>query len=159
MAIIPTDPRKAYLGGPGSQLGDSAVCNKYATQGTPKPGYLAELALDTDIKWQAHGTADNVIFAAIYVENAAGNNGLEDAYADDDLAYVRHLVPGDVFYGVVPSAQDIDECEYLRSNGDGKFKTATGALTAGANVARFMSLDDTGGAVVADTRIRIMFIG
>jgi hypothetical protein len=84
------------------------------------------------------------------------NKGLTDNYAAADLVAAGFLAPGSVFYGLIPSGQDIANGALLQSNGDGKLKAAT-ATTQDAGLGKFQSLDNPG-SVTADTRLRVQVI-
>jgi hypothetical protein len=85
------------------------------------------------------------------------NKGVDEVYAIGDLVKFAFLVPGTTFWGIIPSGQDIQFCELLGPNGDGRLKSAS-PTTAAGGVARFQSLDEPG-AVVANTRCRAQFLG
>ena len=121
------------------------------------PGYLIELHSDSGtLSWRKNASATNQATMAIALDDPARNKGIDDDYADGDKVRAAFLRPGAVFYGEIPSGQDIAVGDYLQSNGNGQLKEAT-AATATANVARFQSLDAPG-AVAADTRLRVVVI-
>jgi hypothetical protein len=151
MALTRKNPRTVHLGGP------MVLSNEHVASAAITPGYLVELHSDSGtLKARANASATNQPTLAVALNQPEQNEGIDDAYAAGDLVKMGFLAPGSVFYGVIPSGQDIAVGDYLQSNGDGKLKEAT-AVTATANVARFQSLDAPG-AVTADTRLRVQVI-
>jgi hypothetical protein len=151
MAITKKVPNTIHLAGPMTKV-DEQVAGVAIT-----PGYLVEMYDDSDVlKWRPNASATEQATMAVALERVELNDTIDTAYAVGDAVKVGFLAPGSVFYGLIPSGQDIAVGELLQSNGDGLLKTAT-ATTATANVARFQSLDDTG-AVTANTRLRVQVI-
>lgn len=146
MAIEQRDPNTIFLG---ACMEDLTVIADVLVKGTPTPGMIAQRVNDSDVmKWQAHASADAVVQTAVFLEQIELNLGVDDAYEDGNKCKVGILKPGDVFWGLIPSGQDISFGEILQSNGDGKLKTH------GSGYGRFVSLDNPG-AVTEDTRIRV----
>lgn len=151
MAITRQTPNAIHLGGP-FVLVDDLVAGVAIT-----PGMIVETYDDSGVnKWRPHASADEQPSIAVAINAAWLNKAITDDYAIGDLTAVHFLQPGSTFWAIIPSGQDISNAELLQSNGDGKLKAA-GASTAGANVARFQSLDNPG-SVNADTRIRAQVI-
>jgi hypothetical protein len=144
MALTQRNPNTVYLGGPITRVNDKVAIEAIT------PGMLLELHDDSGVaKWGVHDAADDPVPLVVALDKLIMNEGIDDAYAAGDLVEAGVLGPGSAFYGIIPSGQDIDVAERLQSNGDGKLKTA------GSGDVRFVSLDDSGGAVTADTRIRV----
>ena len=151
MAITQGTPRVVHLAGPKTEVNDlrsSAIIT---------PGYLVEMHDDSDeLKWRSNASATEQVAIAVALDQPELNKGVDDTYAAGDLVRAAFLAPGSVFWGLIPSGQDISFAELLQSNGDGLLKTA-GTTTAAANTAKFQSLDAPGSVVVA-TRIRVQVI-
>lgn len=159
MAISLTNPNAIHLAGPLTIAAgdDSDGLGTNVASAAITPGYLVEAhASGGDLKWRPHASATEQVSIAVALNQPELNKGIDDAYAAGDLVKVGWLAPGSVFYGVIPSGQDIAVGDFLQSNGNGKLKEAT-ATTAAANVAKFQSLDAPG-SVTADTRVRVQVI-
>lgn len=118
------------------------------------PGMQVELVKDADgaQKWKKQVNAADVQSAFIALEMVS--LGVDYAYNTDDIMNVGRFQGGSVFWGFIPSGQDIALREPLQSEGGtGMFKSAT-ANTAAANVAHFRAHEEKG-AVLATTRIAI----
>ena len=133
-------------------LDDTLACSEAVT-----PGMLVEMASDSGtLKWKKNAAAADVQIKCVALNAPYLNDGIETDYATDDRIPVAFLRPGCVFYGIIPSGQDIAVGDDLQSNGDGKMKEAT-ADTAAASVAHFQSLDAPG-SVTVDTRLRVVVV-
>lgn len=151
MAITRKTPTLVLLH---SVLDNPIITDDLAASAAISYGYLIERHSDSGVlKWKANASATNQVEMAVALDEPELNQGLSGAYAAGDLVKAWHLQVGDVFYGVIPSGQDIAIGDLLQSNGDGKMKEAT-AATADANVARFRALSAPG-AVTADTRVKV----
>lgn len=118
------------------------------------PGMLVELVADgTESKVRPNASATEIPEMAVALNQSMLNRGVDDAYPVGDLVEVWKLQVGDVFWGIVPSGQDIAINDLLQSNGDGKLKEAT-ASTADANLGRFRA-KSAPGVVTADTRVKV----
>jgi hypothetical protein len=119
------------------------------------PGHQVESYRDTDgaQKWRKQLTATDMQSCFIALEMVS--LGVDKPYMKDDMMNVGRFQPGSIFWGFIPSGQDIAVSEHLQSNGGstGMFKAAT-AETAAANVARFRAHEEIG-AVLAATRCAI----
>jgi hypothetical protein len=149
------NPNTIYLGGgaPGGEGGITYV-NDIPAGVEIIPGMLIETYKDGDaVKWRPCSSATNVLTPAIAVENLMMNKGVDDPYAIQDLVLAGILRHGSMWWGLLPSGQDIANQDLLQSNGDGRLKEATSAA-AGDGVARFKSHDNIG-AITADTRCRV----
>lgn len=150
MALTLRDPNTIYLGG-GMQGGDGGITyeNRYNAVETITPGMLVEIHDDSGVPgWGVHDSADEPVHVAVALEQIELNQGVDDTYAAGDRCKVGILRSGSMFWGIIPSGQDIAIGARLQSNGDGKLKAA------GSGDVRFVSHTDSG-AVTADTRIRV----
>lgn len=151
MAITKRNPNTIHLAGPCS------IINHHIFGVAATPGMIVELYNDTTAKWRPNASATEIQAVFVALEQDELNLGIDDAYAAGDLGKVGALQRGSEFLGIVPSGQNIAVAGLLQSNGDGKLKAAT-ATTEAAGLGRFQAIDGTGGAVTADTRIRIRVI-
>lgn len=147
-------PNTIYLGGgdgPAGQFGYTPVVDMLVL-GTPLPGYLAEVRVDSGVrKWAVHsaGGADaDVLPVAFFLEQTEMGLGTEDAYKTNSLCTVAEAHPGSIWWIMVATGQNIALNGILQSNGDGLFK----AVGTGKGILR--ALESTGGATAAPTRIR-----
>lgn len=119
------------------------------------PGMQVESFRDTDgaQKWRKQATDVNMQSAFIALEMVS--LGVDYPYMKDDIMNVGRFQGGSIFWGFIPSGQDIALSEHLQSNGGGTgtFKTAA-AETAAGNVAHFRAHEEIG-AVLTRTRIAI----
>lgn len=144
MAITPKAPNTIWLAGPGTEI------NEYAAIESLTPGTVLEYHNDSGtLKFGVHDSADDPCEPIVALNFPELNKGIDDPYAAGDLVKAVHLQPGAVFYGLIPSGQNISPGDRLQSNGDGKLKAL------GSGVARFIALETSGGAVTVDTRIRV----
>lgn len=152
MAIVNFAPNTIYLGGgegPGGQNGYTLV-NDVAASGSITPGMLVEYYNDGGtLTWKVHSSADTDVQRAFALEALYLGRGIDDAYVDGDNIQVGLMHHGATVYAIIPSGQDISPAALLQSNGDGKLKADAG----GTAIAR--ALESSGGAVTADTRIRV----
>ena len=159
MSIAKRNPNTILLHGPAikwdANQGDAV--GTYLASAAITPGWLIEIHDNSSVAaWRPHGTASEQVSTAVALDRPENNDTIDTDFAIGDTVPAAWLSPGAVFYGVIPSGQDISPGELLQSNGDGKLKVAS-ASTATANVAKFQSLDLTG-AVTADTRLRVVVI-
>lgn len=152
MAISQREPNTILLGG-GMNAADGAATyiNDLVAVETLTPGMILELHDDNGVPaWGVHDTADDPVEPVVALEKGLFlNKGVDDTYADGELVIAAALKPGSMFWGIVPSGQDINVGARLQSNGDGKLKAAaTGHV-------KFVSHTDTGGAVTEDTRVKV----
>jgi hypothetical protein len=149
---IPTiNPPNTILlgGGEGAADGAATFVNDIVAIEAITPGMLLRRHDDSGTaKWGVHDSADAAISPTVALEQVFLNQGIDDPYAIGDLVLAAILKTGSVFYGIIPSGQNISIGENLQSNGDGKLKAAASGSV------RFMSLDGPG-AVTEDTRIRV----
>lgn len=136
--------------------GEYIIEPAYTCGATPiTPGMVVETFDDNGItKWRPHSTADGIQSRAVAVEQMG--RGVDETYAADDLVIVHIYHTGGMFWGLLPSGQDIATAQGLQSNGDGMLKAST-ATTAAANVVPYKSKEDTG-AVTETTRIWVEVI-
>jgi len=153
MPVTKNNPNTIHLAGPCYISSDDETNCSVAS----KPGMLAEMVDSSGVnKWKPNASATEIPTLAVFLNSPESNIGIDTDYAIGATPKVGWLVPGSVFYGIVVSGENIDNCEKLQSNGDGKLKSAT-ATTADAMLARFQALDDLG-LVAADTRCRVQVI-
>lgn len=151
MTITRYDPDTIMLH---SVLDNPVIENDKIASEAITPGMLVELVADgTESKVRKNASATNQVEMAVALNQSMLNRGVDDAYPAGDLVEVWKLQVGDMFWGIVPSGQDIAINDLLQSNGDGKLKEATSAA-AGDNVARFKA-KSAPGAVTADTRVKV----
>jgi len=148
MSITRQNPRTVML----ACKGDPLIVDDLVASEAITPGMLIETHLDSsDQKWRKNASATIVTEMAVALNRSMLNKGIDDAYAAADLVEAWKLRTGDVFYGILPSGQDIVLGDYLQSNGDGKLKEAADG-DATDNVALFKALSSPG-SVTADTRV------
>lgn len=117
------------------------------------PGQLVEQFSDGGVmKWRKNSSATNVTELAVALNQPERNDGVDTAYAAGDLVQVWKPDNGDIFWGLIPSGQDISIGDSLQSNGDGYLKEAT-SVAASANVALFKA-QSAPGAVTVLTRVK-----
>jgi hypothetical protein len=141
---------KVHIAGDVERIGDFP-----AGEDNILPGHQVESFRDTDgaQKWRKQATDSAMQSAFIALEMV--NFGPDKPYMKDDNMIVARFQPGSIFWGFIPSGQDIAVSEHLQSNGGGTgmFKAAS-AETAAANVAKFRAHEEKG-LVLATTRIAI----
>lgn len=121
------------------------------------PGMLAEMYDNSGVNaYRPHASADEAFTLAVFLSSPESNLGIDSVIAVGETPKVGFMYPGCIFYGIVPSGQNISNAEFLQSNGDGKLK-ASAATTAAGGRARLQSLDNLG-LVAADTRCRVQVI-
>lgn len=147
MAVTKNRPNTIHLGGP------ITIINHVVAIEAITPGMLLEYHNDSDtLKWGVHDSADEHVQTTVALEQDFMNLGVDDAYAAGDLVVAGALTAGSTFWGIIPSGQNISPAALLQSNGDGKLKAdSTGE-------GRFRALESSGGAVTADTRLRVEVI-
>lgn len=151
MAITKLNPNTILL------AGTPRIVDEYPASAAITPGELVELHNSGgELKWRPHASADEAITLAVALERSELNDTIATAYASGDAVKVAFLQPGDVFYGLLPSGQDINRAGLMQSNGDGQLKTAS-ATTASGGVARFQALDNIG-PITEQTRVRTQVI-
>ena len=153
MAITQRDPNTIHLAGP------MTAVEEYVASAAIKPGMLVELHDDSGtIKVRPNASATEFQAKTVALEILSLNKSIDSAtyYAAGDMVRVGYMGCGSVFYGLIPSGQEISNCELLKSNADGKLQTA-GTTTAAANLGIMQSLSAPG-SVTEDTRLRVQFI-
>lgn len=152
MALALRDPNTIYLGGGQTVGGEAGMTrvNEYVAIEAITPGMLLEYHNDSGtLKWGVHDSADAAVSPVFALEQLFLNKGVDDAYAAGDLVEAGIMHTGSKVWAIIPSGQNIAPGALLQSNGDGKLK----ALATG--VGKFVALESSGGAVTADTRLRI----
>lgn len=141
---------KIHIAGEMEKIGDFP-----AGEDNILPGHQVESFKDTDgaQKWRKQATDSAMQSAFIALEMV--NLGVDKPYMKDDIMNVGRFHGGSIFWGFIPSGQDIALSEHLQSNGGGTgvFKVAS-AETAAANVAKFRAHEEKG-LVLTTTRIAI----
>lgn len=134
-----------------------AITNDMGAGVAIKPGMLIETyPVSGAAMWRPSSNATNTPTMCVAIEQSEMNLGIDDLYSANDLVKAWWLDAGAVFYGIVPSGQNIAVGDSLQSNGDGKLKEAS-SLAASGGVVKFQSLDSPG-LVNVDTRIRVQVI-
>lgn len=111
------------------------------------PGMLVELHNDSGaLKWGVHDSANEPAGGLVALDEIALNHGIDTAYSAGDRVKVGCFYPGDMFYGLIPSGQNITQGALLQSNGNGTLK----AFSTGPG--GFMAASTTG-AVTENTRL------
>lgn len=147
------NPRTVHLAGPLVELDDF----DHEASATIKPGHVIEMHDSSGVtKWRPHDTSTEIVTLAVALDRPELNKGLSDNYSSGDVVKAGFLAPGSVFYGLIPSGQNISNGEFLQSNGDGTLVTAS-ATTQDAALAKFQSLDNPG-SVSSETRLRVQVI-
>ena len=149
MAITMKTPTQIYLGGPGYQLIDDLAASAAVT-----PGYLIERHNDSGVlKWRAHATAGGAGAAAFALDRSEVNKGITDAYAAGDIVKAAIAAPGDVFYAILPSGQNITQGALLESAGNGTLRV----LNSGEAIAQALeTVNNSAGPSTARIRVEAL---
>ena len=151
MAITQTNPQTIHISGP------MEPSYRYVCSEAIEPGMAVELHDDSGtLSWRIRSSATEVVTPFIALESVSSNTGIETDYALGDTVRVGAFSPGSVFYGAIPSGQNISLAEHLNADTTGRFVTAAD-VTATAGLAKFQSLDAPG-SVTAQTRLRIIVL-
>lgn len=136
IAIHPSQPRP-----------DDIRADRAAVE-TITPGMLIELHNDATygLCYGVQDSANEPSAKCVALDQIEMNKTIDETYAAGDLVKAWYMKAGDIFFGIIPSGQNITQGALLQSNGDGKLKAW--ASGAGGYVAA-----SSPGAVVADTRI------
>ncbi len=141
MSITRFNPNTIFLGG-----GKTIVADLAASEAIT-PGALVERFNSNGvIRWR-NATADVDGPAAVALNHAMANKGVDDAYAAGDLVEVALLHKGGAAWMMIASGQNVTAGTLLGSAGSGTLKT-------GATVARFTALENQANVTVL-TRIRV----
>lgn len=150
MSITKNNPNTIHLAGP------KVLVNEYAAGVAITPGMLVELYSDGGtLKVRPNASATEIQALSVAIEQSWQNKGVDDAYAVGDLVAFNYLAPGSVFWGLIPSGQNIAVGGLLQSNGNGMLKAAT-ATTQDAGLGHFQALEAVN--ATATTRIRVQVI-
>lgn len=146
MALTRRVPHQIMVSPP--ELPADRIRNTMPAMEAITPGMLIEAHDDATygLSWGVHDSADQPAARCVALDFKENNLGIDDAYAVGDLVKAGYLYPGDRFYGLIPSGQNITQGALLQSNGDGKLK----AFSAGPG--GFVAVSSPG-AVTADTRL------
>lgn len=144
------NPNTVHVGGPMTKVNDFPASTAIT------PGMVIELHRDSDgaKKWRPH-SADTAIPSRAVALEILGK-GPDDAYAANDLVHAAIYETGGMFWGLLPSGQNIQNAENMQSNGDGRLKTA-GAAAAADGVGIYRSLEEIG-SVTVQTRVVVEVI-
>lgn len=100
------------------------------------------------------GTSDTPTGAQLTIaKEAVLNQGktVDDAYADGDNLFLHHAKPGDVLLVLVASGQTV-------LKGRGLSAASTGKFTVVTSNAPCIALETSGGALAADTLVRVLVL-
>lgn len=143
MSITRRDPGTIWLGGPRTQIGDTAAKEAIT------PGHLVERVNTAGVwQWKKHATAGGAGTRAVATEQSMLNKGVDDAYAAGDLMEVSEGAGGSSFLMFIASGQNIAYGDKLESAGNGTLRI----LASG--VALFAALESKPN-VTELTRIRV----
>lgn len=148
MTITRYDPNTIFLGS--SHDADPVLENTIAVSEAVTPGHLVERFNNGGVhRWRKHTnvTADSGTPPAVALEQAMLNQGVDDAYAANDLALVSIGYKGCAYWMFVASGQTIVFGDPLESAGDGTLRKFT------TGVVLFTALEDK--TALALTRIRV----
>jgi hypothetical protein len=101
----------------------------------------------------AGGTAAGAAAGAVRVvkEDSLTGKTVDDAYTSGSIFRFHNCKPGDIVQVLALSGEDIDQGEGVSANAAGKWIAATISQIA-------VALEDTGGALAADTLIRVRIL-
>lgn|SRR5512143_1099199 len=132
-------------------LGDPTINEDKKALEALTPGHLVELVA-TGVKKNTAAAAN--VAAAFVLERDEAGKDIDDAYASGDYVKVGTFKPGDRVYAFLASGVNVAEGAYLTGNNAGLL--TSGSVAAGIRTARALeSIDTTGSAPVAGTRIRV----
>ena len=152
MAVTQKDPNTIAI------AGNYVLVNDIPAAEAITPGMLITTKSDSGtLKWYKHDTAADVQEPIVALEQDEMNKTVDTAYAAGDLVKAANFSGGGIFWGLLPSGQNIAIGDYMQSNGDGQLKEAT-ATTAAAGVAKFKARKAVG-AITAQTRVYAEVLG
>jgi hypothetical protein len=143
MSITRLPPNTIWLGGPRTEIGDTAASEAIT------PGHLVERINTAGVwRWRKHATAGGDGTRAVATEQSMLNKGVADDYAAGDLMEVSELAGGSNAWMFIASGQNIVYGQGLESAGNGTLR----AIASGVEL--FKALE-TQANVTALTRIRV----
>lgn len=93
------------------------VIEEIEASGTIRPGMLLEL--DSDNKVKAHSAAGQNAVPMFALEDELQGNDIDDNYSSGDKVQVWFPQRGEQVYAILADGENIDEGDYLESNGEG----------------------------------------
>jgi hypothetical protein len=96
------------------------IIEEIQASGTIYPGHLLELDSDGYVK--AHSAAGQNALPYFALENELEGKGVSDAYSSGDKVQVWVACRGEIVNALLADGENVDEGDYLESNGDGKLK-------------------------------------
>ena len=145
MSITRSNPNTIFLGG------DKTIENSLACSIAITPGMLVERFNNGGItRWRPSTTNGLAGPAAVALEHAMANKGVDDAYAINDLVEVALLHKGAAAWMLIPSGQNVAFGDLLGDNGS----SVPGTLKTSPTVPRFVALENKP-TVLVQTRIRV----
>jgi len=153
---MPNNPNKILL----STRHEELIVNRYPAgeDGLIKPGHLIEQFNHNTLgmAWQRNSSATNMPQMMVALPMDIVGQGIDTPYVLGDNLVAHPLHSGMVFYGILPSGQNITRGDKLQSNGDGNLKAAS-PVTAAGGVAKFIA-QETIGPINVPTRVRAMVL-
>jgi len=143
MSITKLPPNKIWLGGPGTEIGDTPAGEAIT------PGYLIErYNSGTTMLFRKQTTASATAAGSTYAcEQSMVNKGVDDGYAINDLVEAVVAGKGANIWAFIASGQTIVNGDRLESAGDGTLRK----FTSGLEIARALEAK----TALALTRIRV----
>lgn len=142
MTITRYPPNTIWLGGPRTEIGDTAAKESIT------PGHLVERINTAGVwQWRKHATAGGNTTRAVATEQSMLNKTVDDAYAAGDLMEVTEGAGGTNLWMFVASGQNIVYGQGLESAGDGTLR----AIASGTMLFRALETKNA----TALTRIRV----
>ncbi len=151
------DPNKVAVFGVIRNEEDSLVASEAI-----KFGALIEKFDDAGTtKWRLNSSVLNIVQRFVALDFPEANrkpaDNISDGYEVGDTVMSGIFSVGSILSMRLASGQDIDLAEELKTGGTGDLRVAT-SLTAAANVAIFISNEDTGGVTAAIKRIEVQCV-
>jgi hypothetical protein len=103
-------------------LKGTPIVKELPTTGTPLPGMLAEVYLNTVANFRAHSVAGGNATCALYLEDENQGKQTSDAYVAANIARVGYFRPGDEVAALIYANETVVIGTYLESQGNGYFR-------------------------------------
>ncbi len=146
MAITRLAPNTIFLGGEHTQIGDLAASEAVT------PGHLVERFNNAGvIRFRKHATAGGDTARLVALAQHMLNQGVDDAYAANDLMEVSAGRGGSTYWMLIASGQNIAAGDALESAGNGTLRIY------GSGTKLFSALE-TKATVTVTTRLRVEVI-